>query len=101
LFAILVGTTIAYLGLVEPATARFYRNEEPARRSPRSHRERRHHRIHRRAARFRRTVVVPHLMRVADLVGQRPGPLDPRTGADPKIVELGARSPAIIGVPIR
>jgi len=56
-FAILVAMIAAYLALVEVTKAWFYRREAHPPRPPRSHRERHHLHIHRRAARFRRTTV--------------------------------------------
>jgi len=56
-FAILVAMIVAYLVLVEFAKQRFYRAQEHPHRPRRSHRERHHRHIHRRAARFKRTTV--------------------------------------------
>jgi Mg2+-importing ATPase len=56
-FAILVAMLFAYLALVEFAKRRFYAAQEHPHRSPRSRRERHHRHVHRRAARFTRTLV--------------------------------------------
>jgi P-type Mg2+ transporter len=53
-FLILVGMIAAYLVLVEVVKARFYRTAVATRRRRRSHTERHHRRVHRRAAPFRR-----------------------------------------------
>jgi Mg2+-importing ATPase len=59
-FAILVAMLAAYLALVELAKRRFYRVQERPDPRPRTHHERHRRRVHRRAARFKRTTVAAH-----------------------------------------
>jgi Mg2+-importing ATPase len=58
-FGILVGMLVAYLVLVELAKRRFYRVPASAHHRRRSHAERHRRHVHRRAARFNRTIVAP------------------------------------------
>jgi Mg2+-importing ATPase len=81
-FAILVAMVVAYLLLVELTKERFYRAQEHPRPRRRSHHERHHRHVRRRAARFKRHTVGPR-RRPTRTGGAASGRRPPRPRAGP------------------